>query len=103
MTQDDLVERVRNHPKYQELIHKRSRFGWTLAIIMLIIYYGFIMTIAFSPSTLATPISPGAVTTVGIPLGLGVILSCFVLTGIYVFRANSEFDRLNNEIKEEVL
>jgi uncharacterized membrane protein (DUF485 family) len=98
-----MVERVLNHPKYQEMVHKRSRFGWTLAVIMLVIYYGFILLIAYAPKFLATPLTSGSVTTVGIPIGLGVIISAFVLTGIYVARANSEFDRLNDEVKREVL
>jgi len=34
----------------------------------------------------------------GFPLGLGVILSAIVLTGIYVLRANTEFDRLTREV-----
>ncbi len=99
----DLVRKVTSNPKYHELVSKRSRFGWTLAILMLIIYYGFILLIAYAPKFLATPISAAGVTTIGIPIGVGVILSAFVLTGIYVARANSEFDRLNNEIKKEVL
>jgi len=103
MSQDDMVDRVRNNPKYQELISKRSRFGWILAIIMLIIYYSFIMTIAFAPGILGAPLAAGSVTTVGIPVGLGVIFCAFALTGVYVFRANSEFDRLTREIKEDVL
>ena len=101
---DDLwVTKVENHPKYQELIKKRSRFGWTLAILMLLIYYAFIMTIAFAPEFLARPLSETSIITVGIPIGLGVIISAFVLTGIYVWRANTEFDRINNELKREVL
>jgi len=74
-----------------------------LAIVMLVIYYGFILIVAFNKEFLGQPLSPGSITTVGIPVGLGVIVSAFVLTGIYVFRANSEFDRLTREIKEEVL
>ena len=70
---------------------------------MLVIYYGFVMIIAFNKQFLAQPLWEGATTTIGIPIGVGVILSAFVLTGIYVIRANSEFDRLTNEIKEEVL
>ncbi len=103
MEQHVFVEKIHSNPKYQELIRKRSRFSWTMAIIMLVIYYSFIMTIAFAPSFLGTPIAAGAVTTIGIPIGIGVILSAFLLTGIYVVRANTQFDRLNKEIKEEVL
>lgn len=101
--QQDLVHAIKSNPKYHELISKRSKFAWTLAVIMLIIYYGFVMIIAFDKQFLAQPLWDGAVTTIGIPIGMGVIVSAFILTGIYVIRANSEFDRLTNEIKEEVL
>lgn len=101
--QTEMVDTIRNHPKYQELVKKRTRFSWIMAIIMLCVYYSFILTIAFAPSVLGTPISEGAVTTVGIPVGIGVIVTAFILTGIYVIRANTKFDRLNNEIKEELL
>jgi uncharacterized membrane protein (DUF485 family) len=70
---------------------------------MLVIYYGFILIVAFNKEFLGQPLSAGSITTVGIPIGLGVIISAFVLTGIYVRRANSEFDRMTREIKEEVL
>lgn len=101
--QTEMVDTIRNHPKYQELVKKRTRFSTIMAIIMLLIYYSFILTIAFAPEVLGIPISEGAVTTIGIPIGIGVILSAFLLTGIYVVRANTKFDRLNNEIKEELL
>ena len=101
--QQDLVHAIRSNPKYHELVSKRSKFAWTLAAVMLVIYYGFILLIAFDKEFLAQSLWTGSVTTVGIPVGVGVILSAFLLTGIYVFRANSEFDRLTNEIKEEVL
>ncbi|MCC8986769.1 MAG: DUF485 domain-containing protein [Candidatus Contendobacter sp.] len=101
--QQDLVHAIRSNPKYHELVSKRSKFAWILAAAMLVIYYGFILIIAFDKAFLAQPLWTGSVTTVGIPVGIGVILSAFVLTGIYVFRANAEFDRLTNEIKEEVL
>jgi uncharacterized membrane protein (DUF485 family) len=101
--QTEMVDAIRNHPKYQELVKKRARFSWIMAIIMLLIYYSFILTIAFAPEVLGTPISEGAVTTIGIPIGIGVIVIAFILTGIYVVRANTKFDRLNNEIKEELL
>jgi uncharacterized membrane protein (DUF485 family) len=100
--QKDILRAVQNNPKYHELVKKRKAFGWTLAIIMLIIYYGFILLIAYAPAFLGTPLSEGSITTIGIPIGIGVILSAFVLTGIYVARANTEFDRLNKEIVEEL-
>ncbi len=101
--QQDLVHAIRSNPKYHELVSKRSKFAWTLAAVMLVIYYGFILLIAFDKEFLAQSLWTGSVTTVGIPIGVGVILSAFLLTGIYVFRANAEFDRLTREIKDEVL
>jgi uncharacterized membrane protein (DUF485 family) len=103
MMQQDLVHAIKSNPKYHELLTKRKSFAWTLAAVMLVIYYGFILIVAFNKEYLGQPLSAGSITTVGIPIGLGVIISAFVLTGIYVRRANSEFDRMTREIKEEVL
>ena len=80
---------------------KRKHFAWALSAAMLVIYFGFILVIAFAPKVLGTPIG-GGVMTVGIPVGLFVIVSAFVLTGIYVYRANSEFDPITRQIKEKV-
>lgn len=97
---DQTASRIRSNPKFTELVQKRSRFAWTLSVIMLAIYYGFILIIAFAPSILAIPTAPGAVVTVGIPVGILIIVAAFVLTGIYVRRANSEFDEINRQILE---
>jgi uncharacterized membrane protein (DUF485 family) len=93
--------RIQQEPLFRELVDKRTRFAWMLSAAMLVIYFGFILLIAFAPSLLGTPIG-GGVMTVGIPVGLFVIVSAFVLTGIYVYRANSEFDPITREIKEKV-
>jgi uncharacterized membrane protein (DUF485 family) len=98
----DSVESIKRHPLYAELVAKRKRFAWTLTILILIIYYGFVLVIAFSPKSLAAPLTAGSVTTVGIPIGVLIIVSAFVLTGIYVFRANGEFDRLTKAIREDL-
>jgi uncharacterized membrane protein (DUF485 family) len=66
---------------------------------MLLIYYGFILIVAFAPSVLGIPIY--GVVTLGIPIGVFIIVAAFVLTGIYVRRANSEFDGLTRQIIEE--
>ncbi len=97
----DTVQKIKNNPKYQQLVSTRSKFAWKLAIVMLVIYYAFIMTIAFNPSALGASMS-GGVTTVGIPVGVAIILIAFALTGIYTKRANTEFDGLTKEIKEEL-
>jgi uncharacterized membrane protein (DUF485 family) len=100
-----LVERLRDDPEFQELVSKRSFLAWTLSILMLIIYFGFILIIAFKTqlgNIFGIPLAPGLVTTIGIPVGVGVIVSAFFLTGIYVWRANTAFDDLNARIIEKV-
>jgi uncharacterized membrane protein (DUF485 family) len=94
------AQRILSNPKFQELVTKRSAFAWTLSITMLAIYFGFILLVAFAKDFLGTPIG-GGVTTWGLPIGILTILSAFVLTGIYVHRANGEFDELNRQILEE--
>ncbi len=93
------IEKIRNNPKYQKLVKERSSFAWKLTITMLVVYYAFILVIAFSPATLGA--SMGGITTVGIPVGLAIIVFSFAITGVYVKRANGEFDKLTQEIKEE--
>lgn len=98
----ELVEKIKANPDYQELVSKRSSFSLKLTIAMLVVYFAFILTIAFDPSALAIPLSKDSVTTIGIPIGMFVIVFAFVLTGIYTKRANGEFDDLANKIKESV-
>ena len=97
---DPMVARIEANPKYHELKRKRSGFGWLLTILMLLVYYGYVGLIAFDKELLARPLGTG-VTTLGIPIGLGVILFTVLITGLYVRRANNEYDRLTAEILEE--
>ena len=101
MAAHDYSQLIRS-PQFQELVRQRTRFAWTLSIVMFVIYFGFILLVAFAKPLLATKIGDG-VTSLGIVLGLGVILSAFVLTGIYVQRANSRFDELTRHLTREIL
>ena len=100
--EDDLAKRIASHPKYQELKAKRSSFGWWLTAAMMVVYYGFILLVAFDKPFLAQRLGNG-VMTMGIPIGFGVIVFTIVITAIYVKRANSEFDDLNDAITKAVL
>jgi uncharacterized membrane protein (DUF485 family) len=97
-----LAERITAHPSYQQLRADRTRFGWWLTAAMMVVYYGFIMLVAFNKPLLATRLGDG-VMTVGMPLGLGVIVFTIVITGLYVRRANSQYDRLAAEVNASVL
>ncbi|MBU9808720.1 DUF485 domain-containing protein [Rahnella sp. C60] len=99
---DLIYQRVVSNPRFRELVQKRSRFAWLLSGITLVLYVAFILLIAFDPQWLGTPLYDGATITRGIPVGVGLIVISFVLTGIYVVRANGEFDRLTADIIREV-
>jgi uncharacterized membrane protein (DUF485 family) len=101
MSSQDYKQVLRS-PRFQELVRQRARFAWTLSIAMLVIYFGFILLVAFAKPLLATKVGEG-VTSLGIILGLGVIVSAFVLTGIYVQRANSRFDELTRRLTRELI
>ncbi len=100
---DALVSRITANPKYQELKAKRSSFGWTLTIAMLVVYYGFILLVAFNKPFLATRLGEGVTTTIGMPIGLGVIVFTVVITAFYVRRANAEFDALSDAVVKGAL
>ena len=97
----DKNQHIMDNPKYAELTSKRNAFAFTLAGLAFSIYFGFILTVAFAKEVLGTPLGEGLVTTIGFPIGVAIILSSVALTGVYVRRANGEFDELNRQIIKE--
>jgi uncharacterized membrane protein (DUF485 family) len=98
---DPVVDKIQKHPKYLELQKKRGSFGWTLTWIMMIVYYGYISLIAFNKPFLSQRIGEG-VMSLGVPIGMGVIVFTILITAIYVRRANSEYDDLTAAILKDV-
>uniref|UniRef100_UPI003341740D DUF485 domain-containing protein n=1 Tax=Castellaniella defragrans TaxID=75697 RepID=UPI003341740D len=97
---DKRTQSIVSNPKYQHLRRTRLRYGWTLAVIMLVVYYSFIGVIAFDKELFSLKLGDGVMTW-GIPVGFGVIVFSVLITGLYVRRANKEFDRLTREIVQE--
>lgn len=98
---DALAAGLMASPRFQALVRERGRLAWVLTATILIIFFGFILLVAFAPGFLGQPVGRGWTMTLGIPIGLGVIVSGIVLTAIYVRRANHRFDLLTREIREE--
>lgn len=94
------VEKVVHDPEFLALIKKKNAISFSLMAIMLLVYFGFAALLALSPQTLARPIG-GA--TLGIVLGIGVILIACVLTGIYVRWANTEYDSLIKKLNARLV
>jgi uncharacterized membrane protein (DUF485 family) len=91
------IARIRNHPSFQQLERQRRLLSWTLAVAMMLIYGGFLLLVAFDKPLAAQPIGAGPMT-LAFPLGLGVILAAIGLTGLYVARANTLYDRLTADV-----
>ena len=98
---DPVVARIEASPKYQTLKRRRNALGWWLTLLMLLVYYGYIGLIAFDKAFLATPLGEGRITTIGIPIALGLMVFTIAITGFYVRRANKEFDQLTQQIVED--
>ena len=98
----ELATQIHADARFVELVDTRSRYNWTMAIIMMVIYFAFILLIAFNPALLATKIAAGSMISVGILSGFLIILIAIGMTGMYIMRANKEFDRLTAELREHM-
>ncbi len=97
------ADHIQNNPKYHQLIKQRDALAWSLSAIVCVMYFGFTLMIAFTPDVLTAPISADSVIPQGMLIGVGVILGSIILTGVYVARANGQFDTLTDEIIQESL
>jgi uncharacterized membrane protein (DUF485 family) len=98
-----ICQQIRVNPKFHALELQRSRLAWLLSAIVLAAYYGLMLVVAFLPSALHAPLSEGQALTIGVPIGAAVIILSWLLTGLYVYRANTTFDELNQAILSEAV
>jgi uncharacterized membrane protein (DUF485 family) len=98
---DKTYDRVVAHPKYKELMSKRNGFALKLSAVVLIVYYSFVLVATMAPATFSAPLSEGMTWCIGLAAGFAIQAFAFVMTGIYVRRANGEFDALNRILIEE--
>lgn len=96
------TERIATHPVFRQLAFERSCLGYSLAALLSAAYFSYILTVAFSPATLGTPIWVGAVMTWGVAVGVGLLALGFVLTVAYVLVANTRLDALSDRLREDV-
>lgn len=95
------IEKIKSLPQYHQLVKVRSALAWKLSAAMLSVYYGYILLLAFKPEFFEY-VAFGEHTTIGFPIGVGIIVFSFAITWIYVKKANSVFDDLTADIKREV-
>ncbi|MBK8958830.1 MAG: DUF485 domain-containing protein [Proteobacteria bacterium] len=90
---DHLYARIFADAEFQALQRRRQRFAWLLSALVFAGFLVFILLVAFAPHWLALPMADGSVISRGVPLGSATIVFGFILTGLFVRRANGEFDR----------
>jgi uncharacterized membrane protein (DUF485 family) len=89
-----------NSPAFKSLVTRRWRVSISLTLAMLVIYIGFLLVVAFDKDLLA--LKMGQYYTLAIPVGLGIILIAWVMTGIYVFWANNRYDNAVEALRRQV-
>ena len=76
-------------------VHAIAAKRWTIALVlsvlMLVIYFGFILLVAFGKGLLSILLTQGL--SLGILLGALTIISCWILSLIYVIWANRSYDQ----------
>ncbi len=88
-------------PEYQKLLSERRKLVWPLLFLTIFIYFAFILTIAFTPELLSSPVGEGVISR-GIYAGFVVILCTFCITGYYAYRANQVLEPLVERIQQKV-
>ncbi len=94
---------IQAHPLFRELVSRRSRFTLLLSVATLVPYYIFILVAALNPGVLARRMSAVSSVSVGWPVGVAIILGAWLLTGLYVRRANGEFDSITRKLMRETV
>ena len=86
-------------PEFRDLVARKNRISLILTAFTLVVYYGFIGLVAFKRDLFGVKL-PGGLT-LGLPLGIGVILLSCVFTGIYVRWANGSYDTMVANLKKK--
>jgi uncharacterized membrane protein (DUF485 family) len=94
------VQEMLDSVEFRRIVARRWEISIGLTVALFVIYYGYILLIAVDKSFMATKI--GEVTTLGIPLGVAVIVLSWILTAVYVSWANREYDREVKRLRDQL-
>ncbi len=101
MSQENIYAKIRSNPKFAELVGKRTRFAVLLSLVVLVPYYTFMFLVSTQPQLFAAKLAEGGVITIGWPIAALFVVGGWLLTGVYVSRANGEFDSITEEVLKE--
>lgn len=99
---DSQVQRVMNHPDFQNMAKKKTSIGMIFSIITLIVWFGFLLLVGFEPAMFAAPLSSGSMTPVGFYIVIGIMIFVPLITWIYVRKANGEFDTMTRQVIDDI-
>ncbi|MFH1033974.1 MAG: DUF485 domain-containing protein [Pseudomonadota bacterium] len=85
---------------FKRLVAKRRLVTSILVAGVFVVYFGFMLLVAFNKPFLATRI--GEYATLGIPLAMLVIVLLWVLTMVYVLWANNVYDKEIERLKGQM-
>lgn len=88
-----MTTRPADHPSelsFRTLASRQRRVALVLTLAMIVLYFGFILLIAYNKPLLARKLAPGL--SLGILLGAAVIVCSWLLTWVYVRWANTHYD-----------
>jgi uncharacterized membrane protein (DUF485 family) len=102
MSHELSVAKIVANPKYHRLVQERNSISWILSVVVLVMYYGFILMVAYGAPILTQPMAPDSVMVWGLPIGVAVIFFSCLTTAVYVYRSNSHFDPLIHDIIQEL-
>jgi uncharacterized membrane protein (DUF485 family) len=98
---DKIYDNVSASPLFEKLVQKRNAFAIVLSILILVVYYSFVLFASMAPGAFATTLGENSKIPIGLLFGWGVQAFAFILTGIYVYKANSSFDGMMKQLVEE--
>lgn len=101
MSSQHIYQKIRENPRYRSLVQDRRRLAFSLSAIVLIPYALFIAAVSWQPHLLMYAPQEGKLT-VGIWAALILIVGSWLLTGLYVLRANNAFDKATEQLLAEV-
>ncbi|MEO2083435.1 MAG: DUF485 domain-containing protein [Desulfurobacteriaceae bacterium] len=95
------IYQILKDPEFQELIKKVTAVSLSFAAVMMVVYYSFVLMLAYAKSFLSTPICKGCATNYGIVIGIGIIIFSWLITGAYIWWANTNYDPIIRKLREK--
>jgi uncharacterized membrane protein (DUF485 family) len=96
------IHELLDDPEFKTLARQKDTISMVLTITELVVYFGFIALVAYNKAFLARKIADGSAITIGIPIAVGAIVISWLLTGVYIYWANTKYDAMVKNVKDRL-